>query len=120
WIGVALAGAGGVLMLLFQGVGARIPDRAFLDPLVEVVWPLWQGAPLPRGWIDGRFTRNAVSTLRPADIEGLPEGRRWMQFLPLAIVQVFAVLAFCTLHWRRKADQPTPEPASLADPGARA
>lgn len=118
WIGVALASAGGVLMLLFQGIGARIPDRAFTDPLVQVVWPLWRGSPLPPGWIDGRFTRNIVGTLRPADVEALPEGRRWMQFLPLAAVQVFAICAFCALQWRRKADHAEPGPATPAGPAA--
>ena len=41
-LAVVLALAGGVLMLLFQGVGARIPQD-IPDPLVQAVWPLWRG-----------------------------------------------------------------------------
>src|SRR3954451_200706 len=41
-IAAALAAVGGIEMLLFQGVGGRIPPDV-PAPLVEVVWPLWNG-----------------------------------------------------------------------------
>jgi hypothetical protein len=87
-----LALAGGVLMLLFQGVGARIPQD-IADPLRDAVWPLWRGDPLPP-WTDGhRFARNAVAWIAPATIASLPEGVRWVQFLPLALAQAAAIAA---------------------------
>jgi hypothetical protein len=84
---VILALAGGVLMLLFQGAGARIPN-GYLDPLGEVVWPVWRGHPGP---YEG-FARNLVSLLAPETIAALPEGWRWLQFLPLVCGQAAAIV----------------------------
>ena len=89
---VLLALAGGVLMLLFQGVGARIPNP-IEDPLLDAVLPLWRGDPLP-GWATGgRFTRNVVGLLFPEALDRLPPGRLWVQFLPLVAVQALAIAA---------------------------
>ena len=89
---VLLALAGAVLMLLFQGVGARIPNPID-DPLLDAVLPLWRGDPLP-GWATGgRFTRNAVGLLFPEFLDRLPPGRLWVQFLPLVAVQALAIAA---------------------------
>jgi hypothetical protein len=87
WLALVLALAGGVLMLLFQGAGARIP-HFIASPLREAVWPLWRGEPLPE-WV---FTRNVVSALWPRAIKSLPESRRWVQFLPLLAVQALLIV----------------------------
>ncbi|MFO0956734.1 MAG: hypothetical protein U0800_04610 [Isosphaeraceae bacterium] len=83
---VFLAIAGGVLMLMFVGVGARIPDlidrRPLDDPLRSVVWPLWSGLPLPRWWIGERFTRTLASSW----------GDSPRIFLPLVAAQALAIL----------------------------
>lgn len=85
--------AGGVLMLLFQGVGARIPQDV-ADPLVEVVWPLWTGrTPLPMWWTGERFTRNLTSLSLAFSLGRLPVAWQWVQFLPVVAFQA-AVVAF--------------------------
>jgi hypothetical protein len=89
---VALALAGGVLILLFQGVGARIPQD-IPDPLRQAVWPLWRGDPVPRWATDGRFARNLVGQLGPATGARLPERWRWLQFVPLLVLQALAIAA---------------------------
>ena len=56
---VILALAGGLLMLVFQSVGGRIPQD-YTDPLVQTVWPVCSGeVPLPYWRFDGeRFSQN--------------------------------------------------------------
>ena len=94
---VLLTLAGGVLMLLFQGVGARIPNP-IEDPLLDAVLPLWRGDPLP-GWATGgRFTRNVVGLLFPRDVDRLPPGRLWVQFLPLVAAQASPSRPW-SCHW---------------------
>ena len=90
-LAILLALAGGVVILLFQGVGARVPDQ-FLRPLVENVWPLWRGVrPLP-GWVFGqRYARNWLGLTQPNLVEGLPYWARWLQFLPLVIGQLVGI-----------------------------
>src|SRR5207249_3204221 len=89
---VGLAVAGSVVILLCQGVGGRIPEFV-ADPLRDAVWPIWCGAPLP-GWAtEGRFTRTPVSWSWPEALGRLPEGRRWVQFLPLVAFQSFTIAA---------------------------
>ncbi|WP_165244286.1 hypothetical protein [Paludisphaera soli] len=79
--------AGAALMLLFQGVGARLPQDV-LDPLIEVVWPLWTGlgAP-PRWWTGERFTRTLTGLLAGPRLTELPATWQWVQFLPLVVFQ---------------------------------
>jgi hypothetical protein len=93
---LVLALAGGVEMLMFQGAGGRIPPD-FRDPLAEAVWPLWKGQTSLPGWrFDERFCRNLVSLCAPAAIAQLPPTRQALQFLPLVLVQAFAILGL----WR--------------------
>jgi hypothetical protein len=78
-------------MLLFQGVGARIP-QFISDPLVEVVWPLWCGTtPMPGWWVGDRFCRNLVSDWVPDWIASLPPVWQFVQFVPLVLAQALAL-----------------------------
>lgn len=108
WIALGLAGAGGVLMLLFQGIGARVPQFV-ADPLFDVVLPLWSGAKLPPWWVSGRFATNLVGLLIPGPLSHFPE--RWqgvLQFGPLAIVQFIAILAASRIMDRPSDPPPVP------------
>lgn len=89
-LAVVLALTGGVLMLLFQGVGARIPHD-LTDPLLRIVWPLWRGDPVPPWWTGNRFDRTVVAWLWPR-ISQSP-----LQFIPLA---TFQAVAIGTMLWR--------------------
>jgi hypothetical protein len=105
WIAATLAVGGGLIILLFQGVGARVPDpqptppgvvNALAHPLTDAVWPIWRGD-RPPGWLFGhRFARNLVSMAWPHWVAERPEGRQWMQFLPLVAFQALAIGA---LFW---------------------
>jgi hypothetical protein len=90
WLAVGLALAGGILLLLFLGVGSRIPQWVS-DPLVEVVWPQWRGDPIPLG--GNRFTRNPAAAVCPGLLARLPASLLWLQFLPLVAFQGLAILA---------------------------
>lgn len=89
-VGLALAGA--VLMLLFQAVGARMPQDV-LDPLVEVAWPLWRGDAVPMWWTGERFARNLFALAAPSLVAGVPAAWAWLQFLPLAAFQAAGAAA---------------------------
>jgi len=95
WIGglaLLLTLAGALLMLLFQGVGARLPQDV-ADPLIDVVVPLWRGrAELPGWWTGERFARNPARLLAGDWLRGLPVAWRWIQFLPLVIFQAVGVV----------------------------
>ena len=82
-LAVFLAIAGGVLILLFQGVGARLPQDVD-TPLRAIVWPLWRGhAQLPHWWTGERFTQPASRCLAGRDwAQRLPASRQAVQFLP--------------------------------------
>jgi hypothetical protein len=119
-LALALALWGGVVMVLFQGVGGRIPDQVFLrgdpvplsDPLGSAVWPLWRGAPLP-GWkTDGRFTRNLATRLAPGAVERLPEDLRGIQFVPLVAGQAVAIAAMLLVGLRSGPRHGHPPPVS--------
>ncbi|HEX8201397.1 MAG TPA: hypothetical protein VF590_12995, partial [Isosphaeraceae bacterium] len=116
----ALAVAGGAIVLLFQGVGGRIPEFV-ADPLGEAVWPLWRGAE-PPGWVTGgRFTRTVVGWAWPAALGRLPETRRWVEFLPLLAFQAAAIAAIMARPARASID-PSPRdgrPIRSTDPGAQ-
>lgn len=88
-VAAALSLAGAVLMLLFVGVGARLPQY-YLDPLREAVWPLWRGRPVP-GWPGPPFARNLCGDLAPAFTRGLAPAAACLQFLPLVLFQASAV-----------------------------
>jgi len=100
WAGAAtigalvLAVAGGVEMLLFQGVDGRIPP--FIgDPFLKAVWPLWAGQPLPEWWPGERYCRNVVALVAPGWIAGLRPAWQSVQFAPLVLAQVLAILGLC-------------------------
>ena len=113
------------MILLFQGVGARVPNPVpdpppgyvdpLLHPLTECVLPLWRGEPLP-DWVFGqRFARNLVMIARPEWVAGLPASWQWVQFAPLVLFQAAAIaLLFRSLR------PPTSGPRPVADrPPAR-
>ncbi|WP_165063689.1 hypothetical protein [Paludisphaera rhizosphaerae] len=86
-LAVLLTLAGAVLMLLFQGVGARLPQDV-LDPLMEAVWPLWKGDPRPTWWIGERFTRNLGGLIGGRSVARLSPSWQWLQFAPLILFQM--------------------------------
>jgi hypothetical protein len=90
WTVALLSLAGGVLMLLFIGVGGRVPQY-YPDPLLDPVWPLWQGREVA-GWVGDRFARNLCAWFGPGWVARLPAGYRWVQFTPLVAGQALAVL----------------------------
>lgn len=101
WAAAVLALAGAALMLLFQGVGARIPHFV-ADPLFDVVLPLWRGADLPAWWVGERtvygdeprrFARNLVGLLCEQRLAAWPRGWLAIQFLPLVLIQSLGLAA---------------------------
>ncbi|MDG3006290.1 hypothetical protein [Paludisphaera mucosa] len=109
---IGLGFCGAVLMLLFQGVGARLPQDV-ADPLVEVVWPLWRGLEaLPRWWTGERFTRNLGGLAAGGFLDGLPASWQWVQFLPLVAFQVTGAA------WMLSRGEPAPaSPAATVSSG---
>jgi hypothetical protein len=91
-IAIALTFVGWAEMLMFQGVGGRIPDTIG-RPFVDVVWPHWRGDPVPESWPGGRFDRNLVSTFWPGvnDPKTLAPNWQWLQFLPLVAIQAVSI-----------------------------
>jgi hypothetical protein len=91
WVAAGLFLAGAILMLLFQGVGARVP-HTIDGPVVQSVWPLWRGENPLFSWRFGeRFCRNLVSQIAAPAIGALPPWWQWLQFLPLVVAQIVAV-----------------------------
>jgi hypothetical protein len=78
-IALALVGAG--LVLMFQGIGGRVP-HAIQDPFAAFVIPHWR---------HGRFTRSVFSVLFPAPLARLQGAWRALQFLPLLAFQIVGV-----------------------------
>ena len=114
-LAVGLALAGGILMLMFQGAGGRIPQD-IADPLLQAVWPLWNGSPLPWWQFDQRFCRNLTSLAAPRLLAGLSERWQAIQFLPLVLAQGIGMAGL----WRFGRDfesQPTrpDDPTRAAD-----
>lgn len=98
-VALILALAGAVEMLLFQGAGARIPN-VISEPLLNAVWPIWEGENPTPGWRFGeRFARNLVSLAAPSVVKSLPPAAQPLQFLPLVVVQAGAIVLF----WRATA-----------------
>ncbi len=90
---VLLAVAGGAEMLLFQGVGGRIPQFV-AHPLRDGVWPLWiSGGPLPPWRFGVRFSENLVSLAAPEALQRLDPRWQTLQFLPLVGLQAVAIVA---------------------------
>jgi hypothetical protein len=93
-VAATLALFGGVSMLLFQGVGGRIPDAeapAYQHPLREVVWPIWRGDPLPP-WKEGsRFERTLGDRALAKRAARLDVEWRWLQFVPFVVAQAVTI-----------------------------
>jgi hypothetical protein len=108
-LAVLLAAAGGVLMLLFQGVGARIPqdiDR----PLRDFVWPLWRGRlTLPGWWSEDRFTWNLFCLAAGDLLKQHSSQCQPVQFLPLVLAQPLGIWAMCFMARARTHDDPERE-----------
>ncbi len=82
---------GGVEMLLFQGAGGRIPPQV-LEPLADAVWPLWTGqVPYPSWRFGEQFGENLVSLSVPERIKRMAPHWRFIQYLPLAMIQCLAI-----------------------------
>jgi hypothetical protein len=96
-IAMVLALAGGAEMLLFQGVGGRIPQ--FVEnPLHDAVWPLWTtGNPLPWWRYRERFCCNLVTLSAKNTMARLDPGWQALQFLPLVLAQELAILGLWIL-----------------------
>ena len=83
------------MILLFQGVGARLPQYV-ADPLRDAVWPVWRGDPLPAWWTgDRRFARNLFEMAFPELVRSLPARWQGLQFLPLVAFQALGIAALC-------------------------
>lgn len=93
-IALSLAILGGVLMLMFVAVGARIPQY-YLDPLVEVVLPLWRGETVVN-WPGEPFARTVFSLI-PGMRSRFHAEYRGFAFMPLVIAQVLAMMV---MKWR--------------------
>ena len=90
-----LAALGAGEMLLFGGVGGRVPD-GIARPLVDGVWPIWRGGRLP-WWVYGRrFAPNLVTLAFPRIERELGPGLGWLVFAPLVIGHAVAIVTF----WR--------------------
>lgn len=94
WVAAGLSLVGAVLMFLFQGIGAHVPQFV-ADPLRDVVLPLWSGADLPGWWVNERFARNLVGRLLPETVAQLPDPWQGIQFIPLVVAQVIAIAWAC-------------------------
>jgi hypothetical protein len=86
-LAIALGLLGGLVILQFEAIGARVPqmiDRPWLDG----VWPLWRGEkPLP-GWVFGnRYARNLVGLCVPDLVKNLPSWAGWLTVVPLVVYQ---------------------------------
>ncbi len=104
-----LAVVGAVEMLLFGGVGGRIPD-GIARPLRDGVWPLWRGDRLP-GWVYGqRFAYNLVTLAFPNLERALGPGLGWLVFAPLVGCEMIVV----GLLWRWL-PRPLTSPTTQAD-----
>jgi len=93
---LVLAVGGGLEMLLFQGVDGRI-THAIGDPFAQAVWPLWTGQPLPEWWIGERYCRSLVAMSAPSWVARLRPAWQSVQFLPLVLAQVLAIMGLCRL-----------------------
>jgi hypothetical protein len=113
FVALMLALAGGLVILLFQGVGARIPQGYNQNPLAQVVWPLWTGrVPLPWGF-EERFARTLTSVVAPKWISRLSPGWQAVQFMPLLFCQAIAVLGLWR-HLRGRGGSPNGFPSAAA------
>ncbi len=126
--GAILALLGGVEMLMFQGADGRIPheqmDRsgkvsALAEPFADAVWPLWTGeVPYPSWRYGDQFCPNLVSLSIPEWIKRLPPRRRFVQFLPLILVQAISIVTLFRLRATRVDVPPVAMESILGSPGS--
>ena len=114
-LAVVLALAGGILMLLYQCVGARIPHE-IERPLRDFVWPLWTGQMrTPGWWSHDRFAWNLFRLVAQDWIDGLSPSYQAIQFLPLVVVDVLAVGGICFIAGTEP-PPPVGEPPATSTP----
>lgn len=104
---VSLALVGGILILLFQGIGGRVPHD-IADPLRQFVLPAWLGAPLPPTHLGERFTRTLVLLAYPNVVLALPAHRQWLQFVPLVALQGLLIMILMLICPRAGHDENVP------------
>jgi hypothetical protein len=102
--------AGFVVITLFQGIGARVPDPvrdapagyhdSLAHPLANAVWPIWRGDDLPDWDFGQRFSRTIFDLFARQGIsDSSATGRQWRKFLPLWVGQALAItLLFLTVR----------------------
>lgn len=98
-LAVGLALVGGVIMLQFEAIGARVPD-AIARPWLDAVLPLWRGdRPLPGFVFGNRYARNLFTLASPDLLKRLPVWAGWVTLLPLVGFQVLMVAGL--VHFTR-------------------
>lgn len=110
-VAALLALAGGVVILLFVGVGGRLP-QFYTDPLVQAVGPIWLGRSV-EGWVGDPFARNVFSWLFPALVARLPNRLGGLQFAPLVLFQIGAIAAMLSWLPRGESDPKTAAKSDL-------
>ncbi len=90
-LAIVLAVLGGLVMLQFVAIGARVPQDIG-RPWLDGVLPLWRGdKPLP-GWVFGnRYAQNLITLWRPELIQKLPAWAGWASLLPLVLFQALTI-----------------------------
>lgn len=116
-VATILAILGGVLMLMFQGAGGRVPS-AVARPLRDYVAPIWRGEFNPRFGADG-FARNLMSWIAPDWVAGLTPKLQWLQLAPLVGFQLLAVLVVIAIT-RTPRRSESPDFSPVTPPGERA
>jgi hypothetical protein len=128
---VILAFVGFVVISLFQGVGARVPDPVrdprpgyhdpLTHPLTDAVWPIWRGDASPE-WVFGQRFSWTILDLSSGTTESDQSNlaRSWRKFLPLWIGQALAIALLFLIVRPTQIKQPDPGPPPVeAPPPAR-
>jgi hypothetical protein len=118
WIALFLAIAGGIEMLLFQGVDGRVPHD-IADPLVTAVWPTWAGRILPPWRFGEQFCRNLTVIAVPDWVAGMSPRWRGVQFLPLLLFQIAGVIGLWRFGLDGHRNTSGKQSKARADAGAR-
>ena len=87
WLALALALAGGIEMLLFQGVDGRVPHDDRRPARRRQSGRYGNGGPLPCWRYDERFCRNLTVLAAPDWVRGLSPSWQGIQFLPIVLFQ---------------------------------
>jgi hypothetical protein len=111
WVAAAAIGLalwGGIVVLMFVGVGGRLPnllnDRELADPFYQAVLPLWRGDRAPYWWLGDRFARNVVSVACGGWVSRLRPEMHWLQFVPLVAFQALGVMCLVAFCRERRGD----------------